>query len=396
MVDSIGTVFHLFIVVVGVCVVVYKLVDLIRSPGRPAMWALWSAFLTLTLAIISGLRWVPVSPASAEVIWIVQHWLIFIAFAGLELFFFLSVIPQQRRAWRAFAPHGAVLLAAAAAMTVGFVAALATEQPDFLHLERYFGLWLTSMLLAYTAGFAAAMLAISRLASRWSRITDRPWMRRGLRLLAIGCWISLVYSAHKIAYSLLVVAGSPPPWSQLQVEVVLSALGVTFALVGLVLPALGPRLSAARSWFRHAGAYRRLEPLWREFADPDRGVTPEVVLANPAPWWATTFALHRRVIEIWDGRKRIRDYLDPAVERAMFETGVQRGLADTELAAFVEAECLREALRLKRAGRPPPDAGGIPPPRTGNNLAASVTFLEQVAAALAQPAPPAAQDPVTP
>ncbi|SFQ29982.1 MAB_1171c family putative transporter [Amycolatopsis rubida] len=392
---SVGALFHLFIVVVGVLVVVYRLVDLIRSPRRPAMWSLWSAFLTLTLAIIAGVRWTPVSQADAELIWIVQHWLIFIAFAGLEAFFFLSVVSQQRRAWRAFAPHGAVLLVAAVAMTVAFAVALDTERPDFLHLERYFGPWLTAMLLAYIAGLAAAMLAVSRLAWRWAGITDKAWMRRGLRSLAVGCWISLVYAVHKIAYSLLAAAGSPPPWSQLQVEAVLASLGVTFALVGLVLPAVGPRVSAARTWLRHAAAYRRLEPLWREFADPERGVTPGVVLERSSPWWATAFALHRRVMEIWDGRKRLRDYLDREVEQRMLAIGRERRLSEADLAVFVEAECLRAALRLKRAGGPPPLASGIDPPRIGDDLAENVRFLEQVATALAQPAP-TVQDSVTP
>jgi hypothetical protein len=270
-------------------------------------------------------------------------------------------------------------------MTFAFVVASNTERPGFTKLDESSGAWSTTTVLAYVAWFSIAMFAIARLSLRWSKITDKPWMRAGLRSLAIGGWISLGYGVHKIVYTTLLASGHPPPWSQPAVEGPPMLLAIAFALVGLIMPAVGPHLSAAHMWVKHARCYRRLRPLWRELADEKHGVTPEVRLAKPAPWWDTTFALQRRVIEIWDGRKRLGGYLDPEVANRALVQGREKGLEGNELAAVVEAECFREAVRTKRAGGQPFQTVAVTFPRTGNNLVSAVAFLEQVAAAFRKP-----------
>jgi hypothetical protein len=71
--------------------------------------------------------------------------------------------------------------------------------------------------------------------------------------------------------------------------------------------------------------------------------------------------------------------------------GREKGLDGNELAAMVEAECLREAIRRNRADVQPITADATAP-RTGNNLASAVAFLERVATLLPSPEPHTSTD----
>lgn len=366
---------HLLVVAVGLGVCAYKLVDLIRAPRRPALWALWSGFLLLTLAVTAGLRGGD-ELLSASVIWIVQHVVLLGSLLALELFFWLTVRggPGLRR----YLPrHGLPVVLLGFAMTIAWTVSVRTEAPDFLDLDLGRNGWALAMMLFYVAAFAATMVTIGRFARTWALVADRSWLRRGLRTLAVACWISLGYACHKFAYTVLDATGNPPPWPQ-GVEILPIAFGVILALSGITMPSWGPRLSAGRRWVRHARSYRRLYPLWRAATSHDG----DIVLPVSAPWWYLEFRLYRRVVEIWDGRTAIRDRIDPVrAERARAAAGA-RGLGGAALAAAVEAECWRAALE--------PDAvavtrGAGPPPATGTDLAAEVAFLEQVAQHLRRP-----------
>lgn len=77
----------------SLAVVIYRLVDLVRAPRRPAMWAMWSGLLMLTLCVAVGL---PLWPRSS-VGFIVQHVLILGCLAAFELFYLLSIYGGRRR-----------------------------------------------------------------------------------------------------------------------------------------------------------------------------------------------------------------------------------------------------------------------------------------------------------
>jgi len=360
---------HLFVIAVGVGVSIYKLVDLVRSPRRPALWALWSGIFLITLALASGLRGGD-RLLSADIIWIIQHLVLLGSLLSLEWFFWLSV-RGDGSIRRDLLRHGVPVIVLAAAMTVGWVVTVSAEGSDFLALDFARDRWALAMMLFYIAAFGSSMVSIARFAWRWAAVSDRPWLRRGLRTLTVGCWVSLAYACHKIAYTLLDAFGSRPPWPQ-TLETIPVAVGVLLSLTGIALPAVGPAISGMHTWIRLGRSYHRLHPLWNAAVTFD----PDVALPTSAPWWDYEFRLYRRVVEIWDGRLAIRDRIDPVIADKALNAARERGLGGDDLAAAVEAECWRAALRSDATPRPG-ELGS--PPATGTDLVAECAFLLRVA-----------------
>jgi len=360
---------------VGLTVVIYRLVDLVRAPRRPAMWAMWSGLLMLIFCVAVGL---PLWPRSS-VGFIVQHVLILGCLAAFELFYLLSIYGGRRRPASTTWFRG-VMYGLAAVMVFAWVLTTAIEHPDWADLDYRRYLIARVMVLAYTAGTATSLLSLVRLSWRWSRIADRVWLHRSLVALTISTSLGLAYTVHHFIFTLLYTSGITPPYPQ-RFEVPLIVAGVLIALIGLSMPAWGPGVTATRRWFQHRAAYRRLEPLWAAFIE----VRPEIRLPERGPAWDVEFALYRRVIEIWDGRSRLRGYLDPQLAEAAIAAGKARSLSGDELVAAVEADLWRDALR-RCAEIGPQHNDEIPgEPETGDNLADAVRFLELIATAWRHP-----------
>ncbi|WP_216210931.1 MAB_1171c family putative transporter [Amycolatopsis aidingensis] len=371
-----------FLIAFGTLVSLYRLRDLLRSPRQPAKWALWCGILSLTLAMTCGPNITSFLPPDAN--FAIQHIFILGSFLAVEVFFWLS-ISERGHDWRSGRWHISVLVALTIAMLLAFAVSVVLEKPDFLHLDYQHQPWALATVLLYNGGLAVAMVAIALLARRWSRIADKPWLRRGLSTLTIACWFTMVYAAHHATFVVLPALEIQPPYST-DIEIVPIALGVILGLAGVTMPAWGPRLSALRQWTRYRRSARRLEPLWAAFC----AAYPDIRLPVTPPSWDAEFLLHRRVIEIWDGRSRIRHLLDPDVARRAFETGDRHGLRGDELAASVEAALWHDALQRRHHQDTASHTGhALAAPATGNNLAAAVTFLEHVAHHFAQHPTPA-------
>jgi hypothetical protein len=125
----------------------------------------------------------------------------------------------------------------------------------------------------------------------------------------------------------------------------------------------------------YAQSLRRIEPLWAALSDLQSDVHMKVQTPRKDP----EFELQRRVVEIWDARSRLREWLDPAVRDAAFEEGQKQGLDGDRLAAAIEAALWREALARRAAGNPPAQTLALAEPGSGNDLAGSVQFLELIA-----------------
>jgi hypothetical protein len=340
------------------------------------MWALWVGLLMLTSSVVTGL---PIMTSWTATRFLIQHLLTLGALAAFEYFYLLSVYRGRRRPALTKWLRG-IMYGFGAVMVLACVLSVVFEHPDFAALDyRAFPL-ARVMVLAFTAATGTSLLSLAWLSWRWSRIADRTWVRRSLVTFTIGTIIGLSYAVHHFVFTILFTSGITPPYPQVY-EVPLIVLGVFVLLVGLSMPAWGPAVSAVRRWVRHARSYRKLGPVHAAFAES----RPEIRLGRNGPMWDMEFALYRRVIEIWDGRSRLCAYLDPDLARTAIEAGKARGLAGAQLAAAVEADLWRDALRAS-AKHGTPRAREIPDePETGDNLADAVRFLELIASAWRRP-----------
>jgi len=368
---------HLVIIAIAVLAVVYKAIDVVRRP-RPALWVLWSAMVALVVALVLGLRsvalWID-GPVSGTA-WLAQHVVVFVGMFALQAFFIRST-HHPAQVVRAVLVRACVILIGIAAMTVLWGIARVVEVPDWGHVDWSTQPWSAATNLVFVAWVGISVALNAQLADYWSRVSDRVWLRRGLRVLAVGSWVSVCWAAHRVVSIAAAMAGFPLPWDQQLAELALLAVGLCTALVGLTLPSFGPRCVAARVWVAHYRSFRRLEPLWTALC----AATPSIALTSPAPWWHVEYRLYRRVIEIWDGRAALRAYVDPTVVASAVERGRSAGLAADALAASAEAEGLLDALRAKRTGRPLPVAAAGRERRGSRVLADEVVWLEQVASA---------------
>ncbi|MGQ0838545.1 MAB_1171c family putative transporter [Actinokineospora sp.] len=376
----------LHFVVIGVTLLAlgYKSVDLVRAP-RPGLWALWSALLLLAVALILGHARVggPIDRAVAGLGWLIQHELVFGGLFALQVFYVCSThAPNLVR--RAVLGRAAVVGAGAVLLLAAWAVSQAVEGPDWGRVQWAAQPWAAVANLAFVSGVAVTLALNARLTAHWARVADRRWLRRGLRLVTVGGWLSLGWAASRAAVIVAAMAGVRLPWDPQVVELVWLLAGLSTGLAGITLPAWAPRAAAAWHWLAHYRSYRRLAPLWRAL----RAATPTIALGSPAPWWHLEYRLYRRVIEIWDGRAALRAHVDPAVIARAVHTGRSAGLDGAALAAAAEAAGLVDALHGKRIGRAPVAEAAGRARRGSRVLADEVAWLERVAAAIRwQPGP---------
>lgn len=341
--------------------VLYKLIALLRSPPNPALRAHVLALTALALAMTAFLRpvygtfdlWFGV-PNLAELI---GHALIVVSAWQAQILLLLLAHPREvarnRIRRRGYLIAGTLLVMG----TLFTLAPVDVEAPgEFTrrYAEAPYVVEYWATLLLY---LAVVLVELVRLDWRYAGLTDRRFLRLGLRLIAGGGVLGLGYFAYwgtYLALRRLELAQLPAPVGPLGRVMLLGA--VALVAVGSTLPALGPRLERSRPWrwCRNLRAYRRLEPLWRALYE----ATPEIALMMPPTGAVGTLAvadldlrLYRRVIEILDGRLALRPYLRRSVSLAAEGLGRAEGLEGEQLQAVVEASCLAAAIRDKAEGR---------------------------------------------
>ncbi|MET8040541.1 MAB_1171c family putative transporter [Micromonospora sp. NPDC005215] len=231
-----------------------------------------------------------------------------------------------------------------------FAYTLSYDEPVLLTVEYATDPVVTAYLLIFLLlGFFAYCFDITRLCWSFAKICGRPWLRRGLRITAVGAAFALLYSANKIGYLVAYWAGYQPTGER-QIAAVLVTIGALLITIGLTMPAWGPTLRITRRW-EDFHSYRRLEPLWRDLI----AALPELELdsALRRPLTAARdidYALTRRVAEIRDGRLALRPYSDVSVTALAEQFAEQAGLTTQDRQAAVEAAHLACALRRHAAG----------------------------------------------
>lgn len=221
----------------------------------------------------------------------------------------------------------------------------------------------------------------------YSRVAGRTWLRRGLRVIAVGAFVTLGYGAVRAGNILGTVFDFDlRAWED--VAWLCGDLGSALTLVGWTLPGWGPRVAAAGHWMTAYRRHRRLYPLWAAL----HAAVPTIALAPARGAFADRlalrqmeFRLYRRVIEIRDGQLALRAHHDPAAaERARHEA-LAAGMPEDDVRAHVEAVRIRSALASKAEGRAAAADGTTPadPPVARNDLSDEAVWLVRVATAFA-------------
>ncbi|SDJ03964.1 hypothetical protein SAMN04488074_101347 [Lentzea albidocapillata subsp. violacea] len=367
----------------------YMLRSMMMNPANQALRAACAAMLVMLLAIGLGLVTADahlVYPMSA-VKWrisVMQHLLTMVSLYLVLVFFLFSVHPAPV-AKRLARRHGAVLLAAVlVALTFAFVATPADYSAGFL--AHYVDAPFTSLyLVTYVVYLGVLIVAAALLSARWSRLASDPWIRRGMAVGAAGCTAGAVYSVIKASYLLLARFGVTPRVGEMVLTGPVILVAVPLGLVGLTVPGWGPRLTTLILWARRYRAHHQLHSLWAALTARFPHVTMDLGGTRLGPWWDDKWAphphemdlrLHLRVVQIWDARRALTDYCDPAEYDRALHAADRAGLAGDERAAFAEAAMLTSALR--RDERVEGTGSNHPPPAMEADLARNVAWLREV------------------
>jgi hypothetical protein len=203
---------------------------------------------------------------------------------------------------------------------------------------------------------------------------DRRWLRRGLQLMAAGTVGAICYCVASTVFLAGLRVGIRMDAAQ-QVATAAAGLSQPVALIGVTLPAWGPRLTRLR-------AYHYLRPLTLALrqALPDAAypaITSTAALLRPSN---LDFALYRCIVDLRDIRHALRPYLDSEIADQAYRRATEAGMTEEDLQAAIEASVLLAAVEARRreqkAARP---LGGKP--HGGVDLAGELTWFTAVAKA---------------
>jgi hypothetical protein len=240
-----------------------------------------------------------------------------------------------------------------AVVMLGVVVLYALDHPPVTEGKEFAGVY-NYLFLLYVSYAVAALVG---LAWRYASMAEAPMLRIGQRMVSIACALGLVFMATTVTYLAdadldLNLPGSP--------EIARPAYTVAAVLfvIGLTLPAWGPRVGLESLWWRVARwhATRRLERLWRVVTDACPGVVldREFLAASP---YGKRLAAERLPVEIHDGWLHLRYYLLPSDVTLIDQLAGDRRLRDGDRDSHVAAARLLVATwRASRAGSDAPPA----------------------------------------
>ncbi|WP_030374720.1 MAB_1171c family putative transporter [Streptomyces rimosus] len=204
-----------------------------------------------------------------------------------------------------------------------------------------------AFLVLYLAIFGTSLAGLGALCPRYAGRLGASWLARGLRLLAVGCWLGLAYCACKLAGFVLSWAGHEAPWLSNGVAPLSASVAAVLVLAGLALPAAGPRACA---WRR----LRRLHPLWKDVT----AQAPEMAAGGPSwggrwPFARLQWRADRQMAQIRDVQRGIRRYVEADTVDIARERGRAVVADERQLAAVAEAAALRRGLENRAIGLVP-------------------------------------------
>lgn len=206
-------------------------------------------------------------------------------------------------------------------------------------------------------------------------MADKASLRQALRMLSVAAVILFLYCLCRTVNILTAAAGIDiGAWTV--AASVFSAAGIVTLSLSLTISSWEGPVARLTDWARSYRSYRALYPLWRDLYES----SPDIVLEPPGSASVSdlNYRLHRRVIEIRDGWRDLRPYIDRSAQGG---EAADPGAGEEYRQAFAEAAQIRQALNAKRAGTIPDhnkDAGDFDD-RDTDNFTAEVAWLTKVA-----------------
>ena len=212
--------------------------------------------------------------------------------------------------------------------TVAYIGTFAAQIPKRQRFSHFYLLYSrhpgqAPYLIIYIVACTVGEIDVLRYCVRYARIARRRWLRRGMIVTVTGAVCILVYCAIRISDLVQNLIGFDPHLAE-PVAWFFGDVGSALSLIGWVLPAAGPYLSAGANRLRVRRQLDLLYPLWVRLLQS----APSVALAPPTARWRDRlrvrnldFWLYRRVIEIEDCLRA----MDVPARRSGLGNGDQRG-----------------------------------------------------------------------
>ncbi|MEU1815694.1 MAB_1171c family putative transporter [Streptomyces roseifaciens] len=264
------------------------------------------------------------------------------------------------RAHARAATRSRIAVAVVAVAWATAIVCFAVGRPDSVEHPRDFSTayahapGVVAFLVLYLAIFGTSLAGLGALCPRYATQLGPCWLAKGLRTLAAGCWLGLLYCLCKLVGFVLTWAGHDVYWLSNGVAPMSASVAALLVLLGFSLPAAGPRVSA---WRR----LHRLQPLWQAVT----AHAPEVTLTGHRltgrwPFADLEWRANRQMAEIRDIQRGIRRHVEPATLDIARRKATGAALDERRLAALVEAAALRRGLQNQITGHvPAPHADSV-------------------------------------
>ena len=231
-----------------------------------------------------------------------------------------------------------------------------------------------------------SLTEVSWRAWRFSSLAAHPPLRRGMRLVSLGCALIVVRVA--IEYGAFPLWSAASDWTEswsysgaLYGLNLVAMGGAALMAVGTALPALSGRRDAWRASAQHRAASKTLLPLWEQL----RSVTPALSnVRHSAPrrgalrWVSPLDVLYRMVAEMRDGYVVLWPYRELRIEQGLRARGDAEGLRGIDLDTYVDAGSLRQAMQARARSQPAARQVGGGASLTGSSFEAEVDYLVRV------------------
>lgn len=271
--------------------------------------------------------------------------------------FYLLVLDAERATPRQRVRGWLLAGAVAVVMTVLFFRVGGGSRPSDSVLSDHpdlLGNW-----LLFLTCCAYVLLDLVRLWWRGAASSHGPLLGTGLRTMAVGGVVGLLWAAHQFGNLVTLALGRPHPLleSDLLSNVLFGSM-LTLVVVGSTMPGWVRRFGLRRLlvWQGRYRAHQELYPLWQALYEAQ----PKIALAHPHSRLADRlavrdlrFRLYRRVIEIRDGLLAMEPWRHPAVLDDVPRLGPSLQLPEEQSVVEAEAAALAAAIEARAAGEPP-------------------------------------------
>jgi hypothetical protein len=386
----------LFNLVYGVLAVIswsaffFKLRDLVRDPGNRELRLLCLAIATFATPFVVASPWIYVRIDHALGVTNIATLFVYTSVAVclasfLALLVSWSSAKDRVRLWHRVLVAYAVI--SVASMVTLFWLGDVSDGEHHVDFDVHYAEtpYIREFLLIYAVLFVVGMIGLAFMCWRYAKAVNRPWLRRGLRVVAVGAVFGLGYGVPKVASLTWDMFGtSPLHFISVHVAPMFASVAAWLFAAGFTMPAWGVGLDNARERLTQYRAYRRLHPLWKALtrAFPEVVLFPDLHPDNPRRALREDdlpFIIRRMVFEIRDAQLALLPYICPAVAESARELCEIRRVPAEQAEALIEAAQIKGALRAMEAGGDSHHSAAVPHDPADGDMNAERDWLILVA-----------------